>query len=464
MKKIYIVAPMENELQKRAVERLTEIFLDYCYEYPICVESDLLIDLQNSIPVYVGTKWSNGCLANSNSMLVYEEEYRITVRNDTIVIEGFDDAGALYGAIDFYNKYVLRYEYPDTDEYRVNFFENEHIPDFYCRSAPAIKERGLWTWGYVIYDYKGYIDNMMRLKFNSVIIWNDRVPVNAADIIEYAHSRNVRVIWGFSWLWDTDCSRFDLNSVLDRSEEIFDRFEDEFGGLAIDGIYFQTFTELDYDSIGGVLIADAATRFVNNTAKLFYAKYPDLEIQFGLHANSVKNRFDLIKNVDSRIKIVWENLGSFPFSYIPNDTKDFDETMEFVRALATLRGEKELFGVVTKGLVKLDWSAFKHSDGAHCIGVSSERMKEDRVRRRAQIWRYIQSGWLANADKAYDAVRIIRKTKRGELSVFALVEDGMFEENIMYPVALYSEMLWDCDAELNDIIKNAALRDYVTFA
>ena len=22
-------------------------------------------------------------------------------------------------------------------------------------------------------------------------------------------------------------------------------------------------------------------------------------------------------------------------------------------------------------------------------------------------------------------------------------EDGMFEENIMYPVALYSEMLWD---------------------
>lgn len=455
---------MENELQKRAVERLTEIFLDYCYEYPICVESDLLIDLQNSIPVYVGTKWSNSCLANSNSMLVYEEEYCITVRNDTIVIEGFDDAGALYGAIDFYNKYVLRYEYPDTDEYRVNFFENEHIPDFYCRSAPAIKERGLWTWGHVIYDYKGYIDNMMRLKLNSVIIWNDRVPVNAADIIEYAHSRNVRVIWGFSWLWDTDCSRFDLNSVLDRSEEIFDRFEDEFGGLAIDGIYFQTFTELDYDSIGGVLISDAATRFVNNTAKLFYAKYPDLEIQFGLHANSVKNRFDLIKNVDSRIKIVWENLGSFPFSYIPNDTKDFDETMEFVRALATLRGEKELFGVVTKGLVKLDWSAFKHSDGAHCIGVSSERMKEDRVRRKAQIWRYIQSGWLANADKAYDAVRIMRETKKGELSVFALVEDGMFEENIMYPVALYSEMLWDCDAELNDIIKNTALRDYVTFA
>ena len=40
----------------------------------------------------------------------------------------------------------------------------------------------------------------------------------------------------------------------------------------------------------------------------------------------------------------------------------------------------------------------------------------------------------------------------------------MFEENIMYPVALYSEMLWDADADINNIIPSVALRDYVTFA
>ncbi len=76
----------------------------------------------------------------------------------------------------------------------------------------------------------------------------------------------------------------------------------------------------------------------------------------------------------------------------------------------------------------------------------------------------IQSGWLANADKAYDTVRLMSGLKNGELSVFALVEDGMFEKNIMYPVALLSEMLWSCDAELNDIIRYTALREYVTFA
>lgn len=465
MKKIYIVAPMETELQKRAVERLTEIFLDYTFEYPICVTPDMHIDVSSGIPIYVGTKKSNRCIAdNSAEELMLAEEYSITVKKDTVTIEGFDDAGALYGAIDLYNKYVLRYEYPNSDEYRVNFFEKENIPDFYCRSAPAIKERGLWTWGHVIYDYKGYIDNMMRLKLNSVIIWNDNVPVNAKDIIEYAHSRNIKVIWGFAWLWDTDCARFDLNSVFEESGKIFDRFETEFGGLDVDGIYFQTFTELDRDSINGVLIADAAASFVNRTAMLFYEKYPKLELQFGLHANSVRNKLEFIKNVDKRIKIVWENLGSFPFSYMPTDIGNFDVTMELVRKLVALRGEDELFGVVTKGLVKLDWSTFKHSDGAHCIGISTERMKEDRIRRKAPIWRYIQSGWLANADKAYDTVRLMSRLKNRELSVFALVEDGMFERNIMYPVALLSEMLWSCDAELNDIIRYTALREYVTFA
>jgi hypothetical protein len=44
------------------------------------------------------------------------------------------------------------------------------------------------------------------------------------------------------------------------------------------------------------------------------------------------------------------------------------------------------------------------------------------------------------------------------------VEDGMFEENIMYPVALFSEMLWDCESDVKDIMARVALRGYVAFA
>ena len=56
------------------------------------------------------------------------------------------------------------------------------------------------------------------------------------------------------------------------------------------------------------------------------------------------------------------------------------------------------------------------------------------------------------------------QAKSGELMLTALVEDGMFEENIMYPVALYAEMLWNCEAELGTLMSEVALRGYVDFA
>jgi hypothetical protein len=91
-------------------------------------------------------------------------------------------------------------------------------------------------------------------------------------------------------------------------------------------------------------------------------------------------------------------------------------------------------------------------------------MKRDRVVRKSKIWRYIQAYWLIRADKALEMVRLMSRAKDRDLVVTALVEDGMFEENIMYPVALYSEMLWDCDADLDTLLSQVALRDYVDFA
>mgnify|MGYP006988439848 CR=1 FL=1 len=43
-------------------------------------------------------------------------------------------------------------------------------------------------------------------------------------------------------------------------------------------------------------------------------------------------------------------------------------------------------------------------------------------------------------------------------------EDGMFEENVMFPVALYSEMLWDADKDYDRLVESVAFRNYVTFA
>jgi hypothetical protein len=53
---------------------------------------------------------------------------------------------------------------------------------------------------------------------------------------------------------------------------------------------------------------------------------------------------------------------------------------------------------------------------------------------------------------------------RGEATITALIEDGMFEENIYFPAALFSEMLWNADGDIKSMINEVALRSYVDFA
>ena len=466
MKKIAIIyGLLRTDVQKRAVEELTEILLDYLLEYPVSVQLGEGIDTSSFRCIYIGTKENNEYIRlHSKGNLSTAEEYSISVRDDTVIIEGYDDAGVLYGVLDFYNKYVVKIEHPNTDKYWKNPFEFDLLPDFEYSSKPSVKNRGLWTWGHVIYDYRDYLHNMMKLKMNSVIIWNDFAPANAEDVVAYAHSCNIKIYWGFAWLWDTDCNVFSIDNLSGESEKILQKYEREYAASSADGIYFQTFTELNNDSINGTVIAEAAASFVNQTADLFYKKYPDIKIQFGLHATSVKNKLEFIAAVNPKIEIIWENCGTFPFSYVPTNLSHFDRTMDFLGEIASLRGKDDRFGVVTKGLVKLNWSQFEHARAAQCIGCSSKLMKKNRIDRKARIWRYIQAGWLINSDKVLEAVRRMCELKGGELSIFALVEDGMFEENIMYPVALYSEMLWSCGDDIKELVKDVALRSYVEFA
>lgn len=466
MKKIIIVYGNElTTLQKRAVETIS-IFCQECTsEYPVCYKYDEAFDVQDARLIYLGTKKNNPKVAElSDAILTKAEEYYINVKGDVVLIEGYDDAGVLYGAIDFYHKYIMRYMHHDSRPGWMNMFVWDDWLDFKEQSAPAVLNRGLWTWGHVIYDYKKYFDHMMLLKMNRVVIWNDFVPFNANEIVEYAHSCNIKVIWGFSWLWDTACNRVDPSKLDGKDQEILAKYEREYAGVKGDGIYFQTFTELTEDNINGVVVANAATDFVNKTAKLFYEKYPDLQIEFGLHATSVKDRLPSIAQVDPRIKIVWEDCGAFPFDYLASKIDTFDETKKLVGKIANLRGDNDYFGVVTKGITNLDWNEFRHLTGRQNIGVSSQKAKRELVVKRHNIWKYVQACWIANADKALEMLEEMRRLKGGNLSVDALVEDGVFEETVMYPVALQAEMLWDTTTPLKKLLKEVALRSYVTFA
>lgn len=378
----------------------------------------------------------------------------------TISIKGKNDIFTLYGAIDFKNKYIPMCENADMHNpiYYFNKPFYDKMKETVIESNPSKNYRALWSWGYVIYNYKKYIDNMVELKLNMLIVWNDYPPENAKEFIEYAHENGIKIIWGFAWGWDTNCLDIDVSDLNKLSDSIIEKYEKEYAHLNPDGIYFQSFTETDKEYTGGKLIAEAVTELVNKTSDRLLKKYPDLLIQFGLHHTSVKNRLQFIKKVDPRVYILWEDCGAFPYHYIPKKIENFDETKDITKKLLFLR-ENEKFGAVLKGHTCLDWSTFTHQSGNFKIGEKDEEFLKNKFKEKEKILRYIQSWWIVNADKACEMIRLMDENS----IVAALVEDGAFEECIPYSVALFAEMLWDSSSDIKDIMSRVALSSNVKF-
>ena len=464
MKHTVLVCGKLEGVQYRAAQLLASTLLDATGDYPACIR---WADFSGMEPdkryFFLGTAADNGYLREHGTVLNQPEGYALTVKNDMVTIQGADDGGVLYGCVDFYAVYLSQMELTHTcNVYFRDLFEGE-LPEGEWRSAPSVSRRGLWTWGHVIYDFRGYIDSMVRLKMNTVIIWNDFLPVNAAELVDYAHSCNVRVIWGYPWMWDTNCQAISLENLKEESRRIAAEFETTYAGAG-DGIYFQSFTETPQEYIGDVLIAEAVTDFVNETGAKILSRHPELELEFGLHAESVREKLEYIRKVDPRIRIVWENCGAFPFSYLPEDIANMAQTQALARRITCLRGAQERTGVVLKGLVNLDWPTFHHQTGPYMMGVTSRQLVENRLEAKKKILHLVQAGWLVNGEHALDMVRLLRDGTRGEIVITALVEDGLLEKRLFYPVALLGEMLWNCDRPYREIAYQTALRQDVEFA
>lgn len=374
-----------------------------------------------------------------------------------VLITAKNKRDVFYGAVDFVDDYFVKatpscgcVKLPDE------IFLNK-LPDYYNASAPKVKTRSIFTWGNPINDYRAYIDNMARLRLNQLIIWNDYAPINAKDVVEYAHEYEISIIWAYAWGWNQNCDQTDLDTLDALSENVIQKFEDEYADIGGDGIYFQSFTETHKDMIGDRLIAEAVVDFVNKTADKLLKKYPDLFIQFGLHSTSVCNHLSFISKVDERVEILWEDCGTFPYDSTGLERIDenkFEATLEFTNRIMNLR-DKGGVGVLYKGQMILDWSKFAHQSGPFVLGNSSESIIRHDLDVVTPIWRNFQSYWFANGRYAYDMTRCIIESGKEQVNIGMA---GMFAGGLWFTEALCAQILWECDKPYEDIVEKVSVR------
>ncbi|MBE5732520.1 MAG: hypothetical protein E7353_05710 [Clostridiales bacterium] len=381
--------------------------------------------------------------------------------NSVIVISGYDKAGITYGAVDFINLYLgdkvhdkNGYNIVDDRFYKTAFLQK--TPAFSRLSAPSISERGIWCWAHCVYDYKKFFDNMLMLKLNVAVLWTDYAPINAKEVVSYAHECGIKLIWGYSWGWEVDSAVLtDFSSPAQLeiwSEKIIKKYEDEFLNTGCDGIYFQTFTERNDNTVNGKCVAETVTTWVNGIFAKMKAKYPNIRVQFGLHATSVKEDTEFIKNVDPDMEIIWEDCGSFPYRYY-HTTHDFADTLNFTSKICTLRSPYDKFGAVLKGMTTLNWAIFEHQTGPYVMGEHSQLYVEKRGEEKRKLWRLFQTEWLNKKHFFLDTVKQILKTRDGNISLQLLVEDGLLEYKVWLPVAFACEMLWQTDITEEELVE-----------
>ena len=472
----------QDKIIKNAIVLLNKEISQYLnYVLPVIKFKEELNDLKNDNLIVIGNQNTNSfiksCIKKGLIGVSYEEGFSIAVstspyneERQAIVISATTPKGILNGCAEFINTYMGSVVYKRGDVYYKDFFLepfNVKMPEWKFTSNPKTKTRGIWTWGHVIYDYRRFLENMAKLKLNEIVIWNDVVPLNAKDVVDYAHSLGIKVIWGFAWGWETDCSIM-LKNWNDKVKEkiisqIVEKYQAEYLDTNADGIYFQSFTELNCESVNGQDIALTVTDLVNQTAKRIFALSPNIHLQFGLHSDSVKNKLNVIKAVDKRIHIVWENCGCFPFSYDNDEIETHKQTLEFVDKILRLRGEDEKFGAVIKGATKLDWSTFEHFDKTYFLGERNQKFINARTEYKDHLWKLFQAGWMKNGEIVRNIIQNV-VDKNPNAIIEALVEDGAFESRIPFPVALYAEILWNPNQEIENIKRKVMESPFVEFS
>jgi len=398
-----------------------------------------------------------------------------------IAVAGRSEAGLLHGVMDVNARVFgehLHTEPQTAARLREDF---DRLPDLRLRETPAVRRRGIWTWGYVMYDYARYLDNMARLRMNTLVAWFDHPPVNAVEVIDYAHRRGIDVIAGFHWGWGL--TGLELDRPADRrqiTEMVLRHYDEHYARLNVDGLYFQTLTETSQTRTGGMSVAAAARELVNETAAVLLDRRPGMPIYFGLHATSIASDAHELAGLDDRVEIMWEDAGGIPYQYIPTLDPAQDDgrqlwgerwavrqqagqtieqcTVEYSRQLAEVRPGHE-FAMVPKGWCWIRWDTDFEHHGPMVMGHRRRAWITDRLRERQPRWDQSNALWIRHLGLAAAFYRRLLEGGR-PMTVAALIEDGLLEETIQPGVAILGQTLWNPHRPDADILQAAMSRYY----
>jgi len=379
-----------------------------------------------------------------------------------VLLTAHTEQELFYAVVSFLDDYIPQHAPHHGSNRMPQLIFDSPLPECSYSYAPVHSVRSIFTWGHSFNDYRGYIDNMARARFNELIIWNNYVPINISDIIDYAHSYGIRIVLGYSWGWKDYCKASGITDedIAELKRTIIREYQTDYAHLNCDGIYFQSFTERQDENLGEKLVARAVTDMVNEVAEELWKITPGLRLIFGLHATSVKNRLDEIARVHPDIEILWEDCGEFPYSYSSSVSSEeqYQETLDFTKKLLQLRGGAGV-GLVFKGVMMLDWTKFLAPSGPYVMGENSPSLQEHDRRVRAESWRLYSAAWMQNGGYVARMLQFVNENKLGPVSMCLA---GTFDGGLWLPVALCGEMFFSPAAEYSDLLMRVARRSCIT--
>lgn len=380
-----------------------------------------------------------------------------------VILTAHNELELFYAVVSFLDDYIPENAPEHGSNFMPDLIFDSPLKEGSYSEVPDNKARSIFTWGHSINNYRAYIDNMARLKFNELILWNDYIPLNINDIIDYAHSYGIKVILGYSWGWKeigNKSAEISDESLANVKAIAISEYRDKYSAISCDGIYFQSFTERQEQSVGGRLISAVVVDLVNEIAGEIWKITPNLRILFGLHATSVKQHLSEIARVDSRMEIFWEDCGSYPYSYSSRvkDEVAYQDTLKFTKEILELRGGKGV-GLVFKGVMMLDWTKFVNQSGPYVMGENDSRVAAHDKRLRASSWRIYNANWMKYGAYALQMVRFIKENKLSDVDMCLA---GTFDGGIYLPMALCAQMFRTANEDYPDVLRRTARRPSIT--